>query len=82
MDIQMPELDGLDATRQIHENLQSSFRPRIVAMTAGTSDAERAACRDAGMDDFIPKPFEGESLARALRDAERQRANKYAVHVS
>lgn len=82
MDIQMPELDGLDATRQIHERLQSSFRPRIVAMTAGTSDAERAACRDAGMDDFIPKPFERESLARALRDAEQQRRNRNALSIS
>jgi len=78
MDIQMPELDGLDATRQIHEHIKVGHRPRIVAMTAGTSVAERAACRAAGMDDFIPKPFERASLVRALRDAENDRSARNA----
>jgi signal transduction histidine kinase/DNA-binding response OmpR family regulator len=69
MDVQMPELSGLDATREIHEALPAGRRPRIVAMTAGTSAEEQARCTAAGMDDFIAKPFDRPSLVEALMRA-------------
>jgi CheY-like chemotaxis protein len=53
MDCQMPEMDGLTATRLLRE---SGFLGPIVALTANTTSADRAACLDAGMDDFLSKP--------------------------
>jgi CheY-like chemotaxis protein/signal transduction histidine kinase len=66
MDVLMPEMDGLEASRRIREKLPSGGPPRIVALTAGTSGAERAACVEAGMDDFVTKPFADADLVRAL----------------
>jgi two-component system sensor histidine kinase/response regulator len=67
MDVQMPNLDGLAATRAIREALPVGSRPRIVALAAGTSADERARCLAAGMEAFIPKPFEMRSLIEALK---------------
>ena len=69
MDIQMPELDGLDTTRRIHERWQSGERPRIIAMTANAMQEDRDACFAAGMDDYVAKPIRPETLAEALRQA-------------
>jgi PAS domain S-box-containing protein len=67
MDVQMPELDGLDATRRICERWPPADRPRIVAMTANAMQEDRDACFAAGMDDYVAKPIRPEELAKALR---------------
>ncbi len=55
MDVQMPVMDGLTATRRIRDELQ--LRLPVLAMTAGVLESERQNCRQAGMDDFIAKPI-------------------------
>lgn len=57
MDCQMPELDGLQATRQIRKLELGLSRVPVIAVTAGTISGARKACLDAGMDDFLAKPF-------------------------
>jgi CheY-like chemotaxis protein/HPt (histidine-containing phosphotransfer) domain-containing protein len=57
MDCQMPELDGLSATRRIRKLEGGQTRVPVVAVTAGTVSGARRACLDAGMDDFLAKPF-------------------------
>jgi PAS domain S-box-containing protein len=57
MDLQMPVMDGLEATRRINAMLPPQRRPRIVAMTANALPADRQRCLDAGMDDYIAKPI-------------------------
>jgi CheY-like chemotaxis protein len=66
MDVQMPELDGLDATRQICARWSPEVRPRIIAMTANALLEDREACFAAGMDDYVAKPIRPEELAGAL----------------
>lgn len=66
MDIQMPELDGLSATRELLRRL-SGGRPRIVAMTANASPDDRQVCLEAGMDDYISKPVTPGALTEALK---------------
>ena len=74
MDVQMPELDGLEATRMLIERLGEQ-RPRIVAMTANAMQGDRETCLAAGMDDYITKPIRVEALAAALeRTPSRQEA--------
>jgi CheY-like chemotaxis protein/HPt (histidine-containing phosphotransfer) domain-containing protein len=68
MDVQMPELDGLDATRQICERWPET-RPHIVAMTANALPEDREACFAAGMDDYVAKPIRAEELVAALKRA-------------
>ena len=69
MDVQMPELDGLDATRRICERWPPDVRPRIIAMTANAMLEDREACFAAGMDDYVAKPIRPDALAEALRQA-------------
>jgi PAS domain S-box-containing protein len=69
MDVQMPELDGLDAARRICERWAPEARPRIVAMTANAMLEDREACFAAGMDDYLAKPVRMDELAGALRQA-------------
>ena len=66
MDLQMPELDGVGATRQIIAEHANRQRPRIVALTANAYEEDREACLAAGMDDFVSKPLKAESLQDAL----------------
>jgi PAS domain S-box-containing protein len=67
MDVQMPVLDGLDATRQIGERWPEETRPHIVAMTANALPEDREACFAAGMNDYVAKPIRAEELAAALK---------------
>jgi len=66
MDVQMPEMDGLEATRRIVATWPSGPRPRIVAMTANAMQGDREQCLDAGMDDYLTKPIRVQDLAGAL----------------
>ncbi|NLX26155.1 MAG: response regulator, partial [Lentisphaerae bacterium] len=66
MDIQMPGMDGLEASRQIRQQTGSKDKPWIIALTAGVLDEERAAVYDAGMNDFLPKPIRVEILGEVL----------------
>lgn len=69
MDMMMPEMDGLEATRIICSLKPVHQRPWIVAMTANTLDEHKKQCSDAGMNDFITKPFTLLTLEAALQKA-------------
>ncbi len=71
MDCRMPEMDGLEATQYLR---QHGYSLPIVALTANDTDEDRDACRDAGMDDFLPKPLAQESLKSII---ERYRVLKH-----
>jgi len=83
MDVQMPEMDGLEATRRILSSWTSSERPWLIALTAGAMKENRAECKAAGLDDFLTKPINvreleialehgyAECMAREPRDSEK-----------
>ena len=73
MDVEMPEVDGLEATRQIRSTLPKERQPRIIAMTANVMQENRTDCFSAGMDDFITKPVRPEELSAALVRSVRAR---------
>lgn len=67
MDVQMPEMDGLEATREIRRRVVQAECPRIVAMTAGAMKEDREKTLAAGMDDFVTKPIRIKELVRVLK---------------
>ncbi|MFH1566789.1 MAG: response regulator [Gemmatimonadota bacterium] len=67
MDLQMPEMDGLEATRQVRRQVPADRQPWIIAMTADAMVEDRARCFEAGMDDYVSKPVHLEELLAALR---------------
>jgi CheY-like chemotaxis protein len=66
MDVNMPEMDGLEASRTIRQTWIGDSRPYIIAMTANAMQGDREACLAAGMDDYISKPIQINDLATAL----------------
>ena len=66
MDVQMPEMDGLEASRQIVARWPQGVRPRLIAMTANVMQGDREMCLAAGMNDYISKPIRVEELVGAL----------------
>ncbi|HVM73131.1 MAG TPA: GAF domain-containing protein, partial [Anaerolineales bacterium] len=66
MDVQMPEMDGLEASRRICARWPRGQRPAIIAMTANAMQGDREMCLEAGMDDYVSKPIRPDELAKAL----------------
>jgi CheY-like chemotaxis protein len=66
LDVQMPEMDGLEAARRICARWPAHERPRLIAMTANAMQGDREVCLEAGMDDYISKPVRSGALSAAL----------------
>ena len=66
MDVQMPIMDGVTATKIIRENLLSATKPWIIALTASALPEDYQACIDAGMNAYISKPIDIKEIARSL----------------
>jgi CheY-like chemotaxis protein len=77
MDVQMPELDGIETTRRLRARRRA--QPYIIAMTAGALAEDQAACLAVGMNEVITKPFQLAELARALSRCVEHRAVKRVV---
>jgi len=80
MDLQMPEMDGLTATRKLRESVPASRPPYIVAFTANASKEDREACFAAGMHDFISKPAYLTKIATAAEHAHAWIQSHRAAH--
>ena len=71
MDLQMPEMDGLQASREINRLYPKDKRPRLVALTANAMKEDMERCFQAGMDDFVSKPVKPQEIAKALEKCSR-----------
>jgi CheY-like chemotaxis protein/HPt (histidine-containing phosphotransfer) domain-containing protein len=67
MDVQMPEMDGIEVTQHIRREYSVETQPRIIALTANAMQDDRDHCLAAGMDDYMSKPFEVQELVAALQ---------------
>jgi signal transduction histidine kinase/CheY-like chemotaxis protein/HPt (histidine-containing phosphotransfer) domain-containing protein len=76
MDVQMPEMDGLEATRRLRSLFPSAQQPQVIAMTANAMQGDREMCLAAGMDDYISKPIRIEALVEALSKSRPLGANQ------
>ena len=65
MDMMMPEMDGVEATKYIRQN-NNINQPVIIALTANAMLSDKKKCMDAGMDDFLPKPIRIDELGNVL----------------
>jgi len=68
MDVMMPQMDGCETTRRIHQEYSRDRCPHIIAMTAGVLDEDRERCMASGMDAFIGKPIKIEELIQVLQE--------------
>jgi signal transduction histidine kinase/HPt (histidine-containing phosphotransfer) domain-containing protein len=66
LDVQMPEMDGLEVARQIHQRWPRHKRPRLIAITGAAFASDREKCLAAGMDDYLSKPIRLEEIQNAL----------------
>jgi signal transduction histidine kinase/ActR/RegA family two-component response regulator len=78
MDVQMPEIDGFQATRLIRTGFPAELQPTIIALTAHASEDDRALCMDAGMDGYLTKPLRRSLLVDALHQAYERRSSRLA----
>lgn len=74
MDIRMPEMDGITATREIRR-LWSNNGPKIIAITANALEGDREKCLEAGMDDYIAKPIQKKELTGILNKYQPSHVN-------
>jgi CheY-like chemotaxis protein len=72
MDVQMPEMDGIEATKRIRAQWPTEQQPRIIAMTAHAMESDRQWCLEAGMDDYLSKPVQVDALVAMLTQGESQ----------
>ncbi len=77
MDVQMPEMDGLEASQRICQAYSASSRPHIIAMTANAMHGDREVCLAAGMNDYISKPVRLEELALALSKCQGRNSSDF-----
>ena len=84
MDVQMPEMDGLEASRRIRASATITDQPWIVSLTANAMEGDREACLAAGASDYLPKPVQLDSMREALERAaeHRQPAGRSRAHSS
>lgn len=73
MDVQMPHMDGIETTGYIRGQLPDSQQPWIIALTGGTHPDDRARCFAAGMNDYLQKPLEFDSLIGLLDSVNREK---------
>jgi CheY-like chemotaxis protein len=76
MDVQMPVLDGLSATRRIRAEFPAERQPYIIALTANAMAGDEQQCIDAGMDGYLSKPLSKERLGEALAAADRRSTDR------
>ena len=66
MDVQMPEMGGVEATDRLRRGLPPERQPRVIALSGDATLEDREACRSAGMDDLIAKPLRARDVLRAI----------------
>lgn len=82
MDVQMPEMDGIEATQRIYAEISPAKRPYIIAMTANASDSDRQFCLEAGMNSYLSKPVKLETLSKALDNYYQQKQSPSKLSVT
>ena len=81
MDVQMPEMDGLETTRMITKNIPAEKRPIIIAMTANALDGDKEQCLQAGMHDYISKPYTHTKIQMVLEVwVDKLRSKKQSIN--